>query len=567
MAPSNVPNHATSGVTDLVTLLRNNEGSEFVNAQGQVRAKNLVSAIVHGKYRVEAVINWLNTNKEEWLNEETRVFYVGQPPYETVAERTARMGSRHNDEESGGSSEPRVAMSLSMSLRDIYQKGAKASAFDENWRPVQTTTFTAFTLEGNIQIDPNADTLPEGLKTPDFFNTIDSLAETNGSDCYDAETFTLGMIEDSEYMLFPNNMKWTEVNDNVVCCSFAKQDPNPVIMAMIYALNKEQARILGMTDEEQIKWGTIRYQAYAAGWFAGQRYTRFATPPANSIEVWKRDWPEISKYKSRAWKLAGFLPFCHELSFRQSCSTWTLATSVDYEKRVRAMAQSSNCTDAIDLLPGKWLHKSALRWIGIRKVMGVLKREANRQAIHRIFDIRSKACPAGQAALSAAAAVIKHMDAAGCWQAIKAATNWEDTNIMTQLPIVTADPYKYHLMYEAYGIEAPTAIERAANQAALRDAEMFAPILQAYAVVYLANDPISKNKVLNKFAVASGSIYMKYKKFFRYCHGQEAKSIVELFGANQFGVQDPNVPVREKKRRRRRRDADSSEDEDYIADE
>jgi hypothetical protein len=544
-------------------LLRANDGEEYINPPNQVRARNLVSAIVHGKYTVEAVITWINTNKSDWLTDEQRAFYLAQEAYETAAERTARMGSRGGDTGAGGSNEPRTAMNLSMSLKDIYQKGARASAFDENWKPIKPTAFQAFTLEGDIRIDPNADELPEGLKTPDFFNTIDSLAETNGSDCYDAETFTLGMIEDSEYMLFPNSMKWTEVDNNVVCCSFAKQDPNPIIMAMIYALNKEQARSLGMSDEEQIKWGVIRCQAYAAGWFAGQRYTRYATPPTNSIEVWKRDWPEIAKYKARAWKLVGFLPFCHELSFRQSCSTWTLASSADYEKRVKAMAQSANCSDAVELLPGKWLHKSALRWIGIRKVMGVLKRTENRQAIHRIFDIRSRACPAGQAVLSAAAAVIKHMEAAGCWQAIKAVTKWSDENILTQLPLVTADPYKYHLMFEAYGIDPPTAAERTANKNALTDAEIFAPILQAYAVIYLANDPISKNKVLNKFAVASGAIYQKYKKFFRYCNSQEAKSIAELFGANQFGVQDPNVPVREKKRRRRRRDETSSDDEEY----
>lgn len=115
----------------------------------------------------------------------------------------------------------------------------------------------------------------------------------------------------------PDTIQYEPCTVDSICRGPAFWKPDRKLVSEVYALAKAQALQLGIAGDRQIKWAVLRAQAFSAGWYHGQKYSRLCSPPKNSAEIYANDLGAIKKYLSDAWKLVCFLPFVHELAFRK----------------------------------------------------------------------------------------------------------------------------------------------------------------------------------------------------------------------------------------------------------
>lgn len=525
----NIPRTSTVRAAEILPVLRANGMEEFIQDENHWKPQDFIAAWAHDQPVSQVAIDFIKAINPAWFTNENKDLWKTKPVYVLVANRGG-----NEDGGAGTSADPRLTDTLNLDIYQIYNKSRKAKRLDANGRPTQKATHTPFTMAAGQTIDPAATTLPDFLKTDEFLATIDGMAETNGMPCYNAEAFALGVMSENEYFLFPDDMPYTERSIDSICCP--KPPVNPLIFAQIYTLNKNQALQLRMTEAEARAWAFIRVQAYSAGWFDLQQYTRFEEAPKDSYVVWNTDWKLNRAIREHTWALVAFVPFLHEVKFRTTATTYSDTNAADYEANAANLAQSSTLKDALLILPGKYLFKSCLRWIGVERVMRVLQRPANHGVYPRVFWIRRNAPPSGQAVLSAAGSVIESMEQNSHWRPIKEFAKWDDAPLLAGLAAVKENPFKYHMMHTAYAIAGPTNEERAVNEAAVAMAIKFAPILQAYVSVYLATAPINKNKVLQKHAGNNGATTEKFKKFFSYVRRKNATNLTELFAMEEFGL-------------------------------
>jgi len=441
-------------------------------------------------------------------------------------------------------------------LESIYATGHSRQAYDKNQKPIEPETYKKFYDEKGTEIDPNK-AVPDHLMTKNFFEAMDILYETNGPPCYDSEAIALGEITEAEYFLMPDTIPFKPCGPESVISGSGGFNPNVTLTAQIYALAKGQARDLGIPRDRRVRWALMRAQAFVAGWYCRQKYTRFAAPPANSITTYVNDVAQNKKIIKVAYKLAAFIPFFHEVTFRTIGSTWSVARASEFESRAKKMAASSTLDYIFTYTDAEDIFGSAFRWIGVKRVMDVLKAAESTTKIPNVFIVRKKAAPSGQAFVTTANACIQQIDSAGWWKRLKEKGGYADSNMIRMAKRIEANPWKYHMMHGAYGLKGLSRDEEKDLQLGRDEAAKVAPLAHAYATVFLDGFDLANNKVLKKFATNAGATFARYTKFFQARKQERANTVDDLFCTRAFyGKPEEKGKKKEKSKKRKQKETD-----------
>jgi len=431
-------------------------------------------------------------------------------------------------------------------LESLYATGVNKQKYDEKGVPRKPEDYSGFRDQYGNRLTSKSD-IPKNYQNKEFLQAIDIFLEVNGQPCYDSEAIALGEITEAEYFLAPDTEELTHCEPRDVLCGLSSFDPQVLITAQVYGLAKQQAGRIGIPKDRRIKWALLRTQAYAAGWYCQQKYTKFATPPKNSITEYIKDIGSNRGLVLAAYKLASFIPFFHEFTFRAQCSTWSPGRSAEFEPKVKKLAESSQLADVLKFTELSDILGSAFRWIGVKRVMDVLQVETERNQIPNVFLIRKRAPPAGQAFITTCAACCNQIATAGWYDALKEHSGYKDDKMMSVAAKLEADPFKYHMMYRAYGRDKISDAEASELFEARSQAEKLAPMAHAYANIFLENYDLANNKVLVKYANNSGATYTRYQKFFQARRQERSNHVTELFCERAFAP----LPRRKQGQKRR----------------
>lgn len=378
----------------------------------------------------------------------------------------------------------------------------------------------------------NESAIPESLYTDEVIEHWNAIHEVNGKVYYDAETQALGELEPAEYFLVPTNweLKICPVEHigaglNVFQCSMLE-------ISAVYSLAKEQAASLGFSEEDRIKWATLRMEAYKAGWFNLQKYTKFKPAPYGSARTFNTDLPKVKAIIKNAYKLCAFIPYMAEFHFRAYGSSYSRAGAADYVAKAQSFAQSMNATEILTYMDQDNLYGRALSWIGVKRPMEALRNPVSYARIPNPFKIRSTACPAGQALICTSVAVITSVKAAGWWDKICKAANYDDAKLVEVAGTIEKNPWKFHMLCSAYGETEPTSVEKASIEAAKEKAISFCPVLQAFLDSILRNTRLAQVKALRKYAEANMGVYHFALRFFRRINTVKPDDFEQVFSGS-----------------------------------
>jgi hypothetical protein len=139
-------------------------------------------------------------------------------------------------------------------------------------------------------------------------------------------------------------------------------------------------------------------------------------PPADALAVYIKDVQGGHKEAYlAAWYLACFIPFVNELNFRQRGATWSSANSEAYDAGARKLAMSCGLLEHMRYLPPNLLYGSALRWVGVERVM-VFYKDANCfNRLPDVFKLRLETTCSSTALISNTRAAVNQLVRAGYW--------------------------------------------------------------------------------------------------------------------------------------------------------
>lgn len=442
-----------------------------------------------------------------------------------------------------------------MGLKELVESRRGKQDRDARGRPLKPASFTQEFIEGG-KTYKYADEMVLPIAGDVLEQAIDIIAEINGMPCLDPEHIALGSVTEEEYFLCPNTIDFERCPPEKALRGIYEYNSNMVLNAQIYALAKAQALTLKMTNEHAIKWAFLRVQAFNAGWFDNQKYSMFAAPPENSLVTFTKDLSTNKKDFGTAWKLAAFLPFVHELNFRQRCATWSNANSQLYDESAKKLASSSGLYEDMSYLPAPLLYGSSLRWIGVERVMTFCRNAIVREKLINVFKIRLETCPSGTAIISCTRAAVMQLASADYWDAIADGLGYDFQPVEAVYRKIIENPFKYHMLPSAYGLPPLTNAEALELKDAKARCDMFAPCCHAYVMTSGTNTNLFSNKVLKNSGEANFMIYNKFKSLFISIKKKKVNTIEELvsssFGARRHG---------ENKRRREERIVEEDEDD------
>lgn len=423
-----------------------------------------------------------------------------------------------------------------MGLRELVESRRGKQERDARGKPKNPTSFsnefkehgTVYKYSAEMELPFADDTLQQA---------IDVISEVNGMPCLDPEHIALGGVTEEEYFLCPNTIDFEVCPPEKALRGIYVYNSNMLFNAQIYTLAKNQARNLKLTEDQQVKWAFLRVQAFNAGWYDNQKYSRFSNPPRDSLITFMTDLTAHKKEFGIAWKLAAFLPFVHELNFRQRCATWSSANSQHYDETAKRLASSASIYDEMSYLPPHLLYGTSLRWIGVERVMAFYKSPAVWSQIPNSFRIRLETCPSGTALISCTRAAVMQLSSADYWDAIAEGLGYDFSLVECVYKKIISDPFKYHMLPSAYGLQPlPDDDARELKDAKAR-CDQFAPCCHAYVVVSGTNTNLYSNKVLKNAGEANFMIYNKFKSLFLSIKKRKVNTIEELitssFGRNR----------------------------------
>jgi hypothetical protein len=364
---------------------------------------------------------------------------------------------------------------------------------------------------------------------------MEIMYEVNGDPCNDAQSLALGSLTKAEYFLMPDTIQFEPCGVDNICRGPAYWKPDRKLVSQVYALAKAQALQLGITGDRQIKWAVLRTQAFSAGWYHAQKYSRLCSPPKNSAEIYANDLGAIEKHLSDAWKLVCFLPFFHEFEFRTIGSTWNSSKATEYEGRARKFAGSESVCPALSYLTGKDLYGPALQWIGVEMPMKVIRRKVGVDTVPAVFALRTRVAPAGKALVTTTHAVVKEMKTLDCWKSIQDhMPKFNDTIVSAMAGKIQANPWKYHGMPKPYNLDPLSEEEQLEVAAAMACAEYFASITFAFTQSVMGHHQLPGYMAFKKHAC--GFLYERFKKFFAGMRKKLDKDIGAKIVAEASGI-------------------------------
>lgn len=423
-------------------------------------------------------------------------------------------------------------------IEDLYATGNVLAKLDKDNKSAKPDEWTTFMLTDTIAYDPKKElVLPSAVLTDELFEAVDIIMETNGQKCYDAEAMALGALKQTEYFLMPDSADPLECPARDVLRGRNVFKPDIVLMSQIFALAKNQATRMGIKDADAEKWALLRNQAFAAGWYCRQKYTKFMTPPKDSLKIYTAALKRNKALVSQAFRLAGFVPFFHETTFRAQCSTWTSARSAEFDGKAKKLATSCGYENELKYAESELIFGTAFRWIGVERIKEVLEADTKDGTIPNVFALRLESAPAGTAFICNCATIIRIVQANGWWDRIKEEGGYTDNNIVTLSRKIIMEPFKYHMMSGAYGAQALTPAEAEEMRVAKLEGEKIAPALHAYTNVFMAGKPLSQNKTMEKYAYNSGAMYDNFRRLFSSTRSKRITVLPDVFRKDVFGRQ------------------------------
>ncbi|KAM3311842.1 hypothetical protein ACQJBY_032070 [Aegilops geniculata] len=542
---------------ELSTILENNAGLEYLTKTRKVCVRRLLSANAHGYPIPPPALEYMKQYHKAYFTDEAQEQLKAADPYvPSSAPAHEDDDQSHTSDDNGAERKKRKDLTESPTHQNLVCTSGISSVLQQTISKRPKFCLEEIHRTGHPEVDAKGKSVPSathpGFPTEDelklagvsatpeeyqeFLKTMEMMYETYENPCYDAEGLALGSLKRSEYFLMPDTIPYEPCTVDSICRGPAFWKPDWKLVSQVYALAKAQALQLGIAGDRQIKWAVLRAQAFSAGWYHGQKYSRLCSPPKNSAEIYANDLGAIEKYLSDSWKLVCFLPFLHELAFRTVGSTWSWNSdnAAKYEGKARKFADSSSVGPALSYLTGKDLYGPALQWIGVEMPMKVLQRKVGRDAIPEVFALQCKAAPAGKALITTTHAVVKEMKTLDCWKSIQDMRKFNDTIVSVMAGKIQANPWKYHAMPKPYNLKPLSEEEQLEVAAAMTCAEDFAPITFAFTQSVMGHHQLPGYMALKKYA--SGALYERFKKFFAFMRKKLAKDIGAKVVAEASGI-------------------------------
>ncbi|KAJ0982612.1 hypothetical protein J5N97_010867 [Dioscorea zingiberensis] len=225
------------------------------------------------------------------------------------------------------------------------------------------------------------------------------------------------------------------------------------LLAGVYALAKRQYG--EVNKDNAVRWATLRLEAVKAGWLDDdQKYVKRVIPPKDAMKIFQEDEPEIKKVVEAARQAVRFVPFSTEFNFRVYGVTYNSSTHTEYLARAEKLAKSAQLGNMfLGYMVPDVFYGSALRWIEVKRPMEVLKAGMTGDHIPNVFRVRAYLAQSGQALITTSCVVIKSFMSKNWWNPIKEAGRLVgDSTLIQVAENIIADPWKYHLISRAYGL-------------------------------------------------------------------------------------------------------------------
>lgn len=420
-----------------------------------------------------------------------------------------------------------------MTLESIYATGYDTQEYDENYRPIPPAAWSKNYITETQEYNEEQE-LPDEFLTEDLFEAVDLLMNVNGKPCYNAEAIALGSLKEKEFFLMPKTGEPDICPVGNILRGRKAFKTSLNTQAQIYMLAKTQAADLGVAENMRVRWAVLRVQAYVAGWYSGQKGTRFMDPPKNSLKDYLKDTKHLGAAVDIAYALAGFIPFFHEMTFRAQAATWTPANAPTFEKKAEQLARSAGLAGILDYMDKSLIFGAAFRWIGVERVKDVLLADEGQGTVPYVFELRQKSAPSGKAFICNIRAVIRAIKRSGWWDYVKREMGYTDEAVLTVAERILENPFRYHMMCGAYGFNKVPIDEQRLLDKAKDEAELCAPVCHAYTQVFMQGKNLANNKTIERHAAGAGHVYTMWENFFKFVKQHRGKHISEVTAKKFF---------------------------------
>lgn len=355
------------------------------------------------------------------------------------------------------------------------------------------------------------------------------IEEVNGQDAYSVTAMALGRLKNDEFLVLPESLRGanfaTDAADVGTSWDIANSPIGLNDFANIYALN----RAVGADTKDPVFFGLVRAEAVKMGWFNGQAEVRYAIPPPDALDVFIRDTKEIEDNLESARTAAFLIPFMNEYVFRTTGHHFLTGLIDDYDRKYQALCSACLAPDMTRKLRSAELWHKAMHWVSPERTRAVINALNETARLPNAIRMRKDAAPAGTAIVTTTCAVIEALESCNWANEVATAGNFDFELIKDMTATIKADVTKYHTAYFAYGVAAPTVGEKARLEAAILEAQKFAPVAQGFVDAMYVDSSLGRAKALRKYADASPVLLRRAARVFRLLARSDTETIADIF--------------------------------------
>jgi len=370
-------------------------------------------------------------------------------------------------------------------------------------------------------------------------NQIDALLEfarLNGEDAYSQQQTALGVINPAQFLAIPRGFTIPKIDAVNVGTEAAAMAFDPALIAQIYALNKSRCTL----TEHSVKFALARVEAVKAGWLGICDQTEVVlVPPLNQDEaftIFATDLQRVMEFITIA-KMYGYLmPLMAEHTFRTMGHHFLSSDTATYLERYKRTMNACLVSNIDSFMPAGLMYHECLHWVTPRAAMLVLQAQMDTMTLPDALKIRASAPAAGTAIVTTTAAILDAIDSANMLAEFERQGGYDLDLIRRVTTAVKSNPWKYHKVRAAYGVEPPEAAEVAEFEDAKDEAIKFAPIGQAFLNTYLREADLAKAKALKKHCAINPVMMKKAERFFRELSRRECSTIADIFADSTFNA-------------------------------